>query len=104
VIGVVELTQLVVFESTRDPSALLKYQLTGALLFFAVSLGCARTAHILDRRQRIQGTLSSDLGVRSMRTHFLANRHVRTNGETEIRVPVLQDADEEIHRLPHINL
>lgn len=58
VIGVVELTQLVVFASTRHPGALLQYHLAGALLFLAVSLACMRIASRLERGRRIAGNLS----------------------------------------------
>jgi polar amino acid transport system permease protein len=58
VIGVIELTQLVVFASTRHPEFLLQYQIAGALIFFSVSLLCMRIAARVERRHRIAGTLS----------------------------------------------
>ena len=59
VIGVVELTQLVVFASTRHPGSLLQYQLAGAMLFFLVSLTFMRLAFRFEKTRRIAGTLSS---------------------------------------------
>ena len=59
VIGVVELTQLVVFASTRHPEALLQYQLAGAALFFLVSLTFMRIAFRFERTHRIAGTMPS---------------------------------------------
>ncbi|MBR0965671.1 ABC transporter permease subunit [Bradyrhizobium diazoefficiens] len=58
VIGVIELTQLVVFASTQHPDSLLSYQLAGALLFFAVSVASMRISYWFERRHRIAGTLS----------------------------------------------
>lgn len=59
VIGVVELTQLVVFASTRHPGSLLQYQLAGAMLFFLVSLTFMRIASRFEKTRRIAGTMSS---------------------------------------------
>lgn len=53
VIGVVELTQLVVFASTQHPESLIAYQIAGALLFFSVSLVGMRIAYRFEDDRRI---------------------------------------------------
>jgi polar amino acid transport system permease protein len=60
VIGVVELTQLVVFASTQHPESLIEYQIAGALLFFSVSVVCMRIAYRFEGSRRIAGTLSGE--------------------------------------------
>ena len=58
VIGVIEIMQLGLLESTRDPQNLLYYYALVAAVFFTVNTLGTRLAFKLEQRVKIQGTLS----------------------------------------------